>query len=94
MALLAKIAPSSMPWVAFYLVAGGLFAILFLVSVAVFTRNSLLSVIEGNDKLNEERLNSLLKASNAKDARTVLAEAQAKLIQERGKIDKKTSRTW
>ena len=35
MALLAKIAPSSMPWVAFYLVAGGLFAILFLVLTVI-----------------------------------------------------------
>lgn len=48
------------------------FKLLLLVSVAVYTRNSLLSVIEANDKDAEEKLNRLLKESLSKDSNQVL----------------------
>lgn len=50
--------------------------LLILVSVAVFTRNSLKSVIFANDQDAEEKLNNLMKNSNSKTTKEVLASTE------------------
>jgi hypothetical protein len=58
------------------------FRLLILVSVAVFTRNSLKSVIEANEKEAEDKLKELMKISNSKTSKDVLSNAEKPVVKQ------------